>query len=166
MPGRARATNFFNEALTAPDHTAKSQQRTVPPAFYRLRHGVAGIPLSNGACVALFGVLVRGVGRYMLQFSPHHPSESLHLLGCIATWTEDFYGTLLRACYRASGEVSSSEFTLTGEPGKKILSIPGTGGRGTGLRGKRTGPPGKRYRASGEMIPGFGGNFLAVFPAN
>ena len=57
-------------------------------------------------------------------------------------------------------------FALPWKPGKNALEIPGSEGSDTGFSGKCTGPRGKRYRALGEMIPGFGGNFFAIFPAN
>lgn len=67
--------------------------------------------------------------------------------------------------YRASGEDSRQCRPLPWRPGIQQRRVPGFGGRLTGPPGKDSGLWGKRYRASGEIIPGFGGNLLTNLPA-
>jgi hypothetical protein len=78
------------------------------------------------------------------------------------------YPDILRMAlgYRASGEGSRHRRSLPWQPGIQQRRVLGFGGRLTGPRGKDSGLWGKRYRASGEIIPGFGGNLLEILPAN
>src|SRR5215208_1681906 len=75
------------------------------------------------------------------------------------TGDREFHDALILTGYRALGEGSIDSSPLPSKPAKKAPWIPGSGGRGIGL-------PGNQYRALEEMIPGLGGIFSRVLPAN
>src|SRR5215212_5503716 len=75
----------------------------------------------------------KGYAAIFCQARLHIPSPP----ACSSTSKRGVHGTLLLAGYRAWGEGSIPSFALPSEHGKKALWIPGSGGSGTVLPGKR-----------------------------
>ena len=105
------------------------------------------------------------LGLHILQFPSNPGLQSLRLRVKFQPLIEGLDSPLLLDKYRAlrEGSIASSRFPQS--PVRQDFdyralreTVPGSLGIVPGLGGSNTGLRGKCYRASGEMLPGFGGN--------
>jgi hypothetical protein len=129
------------------------------------RRCVPRIPLSYRDVGDVFGRLMNDLGLHILQSSSNPGLQALRLRVKLQPLIEGLDGPLLLTKYRALREARRRDRTFPQSPVRQDF-LPGFEGSGTGLPGKCTGPRGKQYRASGEMVPGFGGNSCEIFPVN